>query len=107
MSVQAVVDEEKLIELLDSRCLRFLSEFQMRLLAGCEFGYSVEEMVVGFGRSEATIHRRIRHLRESVFDLLGLEGNLALLNHWTRRRFQCCTREAARMIENCQIMSVG
>ena len=106
MSVQPLVDEKKLIELLDSRCLRFLTEFEMQLLAACEFGYSVDEMVVGFGRSEATIHRHIRHLRESVFDFLGVEGSVPLLNHWTRRHYRCCTREVHRMIENCQIMTV-
>lgn len=74
MSVQPLVDEKKLIELLDSRCLRFLTEFEMQLLAACEFGYSVDEMVVGFGRSEATIHRHIRHLRESVFDFSALKA---------------------------------
>jgi hypothetical protein len=105
MSVQALVDEKKLVELLDSRCLRFLGEFDLRILAASEFGYSVDEMVAGFGRSQATIHRRIRHLRENVFDFLGLDSSVPLLNHWTRRHFPCCTREAQQMIENCQIFS--
>jgi hypothetical protein len=35
--------EETLIELLDSRCLPYISEFDMRLLAACEFGYDPDK----------------------------------------------------------------
>ena len=104
MSVQGLIAEQKLLELLDSRHLKYLTEFEMRLLAASQFGYSVEQMVVGFGKSEATIRRHIAGLKHNVFDFLGIEESTSLLNHWTRRHFPCCTTEAEEMIKSCQIL---
>ena len=104
MSVQGLVAEAELVRSLDSRHLRYLSEFEMRPLAALEFGYSVEAMVTRFGKSEATIRKHLAELKHSVFDFLGLPESTPLLNHWTRRHFVCCTREAQKMIENCHIL---
>lgn len=105
MPGQGLVTEPELVRLLDSRHLRFLDEFDTRILAAVEFGYSVEQMVVGLGRSEATIRKHLADLKHGVFDFLGLPESTPLLNHWTRRHFECCTRNAREMIDNCQIFS--
>lgn len=107
MSIQAVVPERELLRLLDLRHLPFLNEFDMRILAAREFGYSIEEMVAGLGKSEATIRRHLTQVRRSVFDFLGLVDTDPLLNHWTRRHFECCTNEAQKMIVSCSILTAG
>ena len=107
MSVQGFVAEAEVLRLLDSRHLRYLDEFETRLLAASEFGYPVEVMVAGFGRSEATIRRHLAQLKHRVFDFLDLEETTPLMNHWTRRHFGCCTRIAQEMIESCQIFGLS
>jgi hypothetical protein len=79
MAVQALVSERELVRLLDSRCLRYLAEFDMRVLAASEFGYTVEDMVAGLGRSDVTIRRHLARLKESLFDFLGLDATTVLL----------------------------
>lgn len=106
MAIQRIVAEWELLRLLDSRHLPYLSEFETHLLAAAEFGYSVEQMVVAFGRSEATVRRHLADLKHQVFDFLELPDSTTLLNHWTRRHFPCCTAQAMEMIENCQILNV-
>ena len=81
MATQALVSEQELVSLLDSHHLRYLTEFEMRLLAASEFGYSAEEMAIGFGRSLATIHRRLADLKHRVFDFLELDESTTRLNH--------------------------
>lgn len=107
MAIEGLSEERELVRALDSRHLSFLGELDMRLLAASEFGYTVEAMVAAFGRSEATIRRHLAELKHSVFDFLDLQESTPLLNHWTRRHFACCTREAQKMIENCQIFGVS
>lgn len=106
MAIQGCVAEAEVLRLLDSRHLRYLSEAEMRLLAASEFGYTVEQMTAGFGRSEATMRRHLAHLKQQIFDFIELEENTPLLNHWTRRHFPCCTKNAQEMIENCQIFGI-
>jgi hypothetical protein len=105
MAIQALVPEPKVVALLDSRHLSYLGEFETRLLAALEFGYSVEAMVTGFHKSEATMRRHIADLKHRVFDYIDLTESTTLLNHWTRRHFPCCTQHAHEMIQNCQILS--
>ena len=106
MPPQRLIRERELVRLLDSRCLPFLNEFEMRILAACEFGYTAEEMVVGFGKSEATVRRHLADVSHRVFDFLGIDENRPRLNHWTRRHFVCSTKEAQKMIESYQILNV-
>lgn len=106
MPSQGFVAEAEVVRLLDSRHLRYLDEFEMRLLAASEFGYTVEHMIAGFLRSEATIRRHLAVLKHQIFDFIELDEGTAVLNHWTRRHFGCCTTNAQEMIENCQIFDV-
>jgi hypothetical protein len=99
------MSEQEVLRLLDSRHLKYLAEFEVRLLAAAEFGSSVAQMAVGLGKSEATVRRHLADLKHRVFDFLELEESTTLLNHWTRRHFPCCTGEAQKMIESCQILS--
>lgn len=77
MAIQGLPEEPELVRALDARHLPYLGEFDMRLLAASEFGYSVETMVVAFSRSEATIRRHLAELKHSDGSaplLLGLRG---------------------------------
>jgi hypothetical protein len=46
MAIQGLLTEAQVIRLLDSHHLPYLSEFQIRLLAASEFGYTTEHMVI-------------------------------------------------------------
>jgi hypothetical protein len=107
MSVQGVLPERKVIALLDSVHLKYLSEAETRILAALEFGYAIGKIAAGLERSEATINRHVADLKSRVFDFIDLDPSTTLPNHWTRRHLPCCTREVKRMIENCQILSGG
>lgn len=107
MVEQDLLSEREVLRRLDSRHLPYLDELDTRILAGLEFGFSIEQLALGLDRGESTVRNRVAHLKTLIFDPLALAPSTLMLNHWTRRHFACCTKNAEQMIGIAHIFPPG
>lgn len=93
-------EPDDLDRLLDSVHVRYLNEFDQRILAALARGYEVDEIAAGLRRGTSTGWRHVANITERVFDPLGIAPSHVRLARWVRRHPKCCTGPANEMIED-------
>lgn len=83
-----------------------LSWRHVQVAAGCELGYSPNEMAELLCLAPGTVNRHLADAQHRIFDLVAdIEPNHCLLGKWCREHETCCTRLAAELVRIDQIFA--